>query len=67
MDTADVLAAIQSGNTAALQWYVITHPASTNLQSITSNAAGTTISTVGGNQTVLLLAALAVVAYVLLK
>lgn len=67
MDESDVIAAIQAGNTAALQWYVITHPASTNLQSITSNASGTTISTVGSSQSLIVLAVIAAAVFVFLK
>lgn len=67
MDESDVLTAIQAGDTDLLQWYVLTHPASTNLQSITSSATGTTISTVGSSQTVLLLAVVALAAFLFLK
>lgn len=67
MDESDVLSAIQTGNTVALQWYILTHPASTNLiGSASSTIGGTTVST-GSNSTLLLLGLLGLAAYVVTR
>jgi len=67
MTEQNVLDAIQSGNTLAMQWYILTHPASTNLVGSAQASFGGATVTTGSTSTLLVLVLLGLGAYAVLR